>query len=207
MKIRLATLDDYRVCAEIHMSARARMAYLPPNLHTAEETHEWMRDVVFQSERVWVAEHADRIVGYASADGEFLNNLYVLPEHQGRGIGTALLAAVMKHSRDGVKLWTFEPNEAAIRFYERHGFRTLRRTDGHTNEENVPDRLMVWRPDDFACAVNGGAEADHGRGEPQLDGADSACPLARTRTAERVLPGRKGSARGTQRRAKEFDRN
>ena len=146
MKIRLATLNDYRVCAEIHLSARARMAYLPPDLHTAEETHEWMRDVVFQSERVWVAEHAGRIVGYASADDEFLNNLYVLPEHQGRGIGTALLAAAMEHSRDGVKLWTFEPNKAAIRFYERNGFRTLRRTDGHTNEENVPDRLMAWRP-------------------------------------------------------------
>lgn len=146
MKIRLATLNDYSVCAEIHMSVRAHMAYLPPDLHTAEETHEWMRDVVFRSERVWVAEHAGRIVGYASADGEFLNNLYVLTEHQSRGVGTALLAAVMEHSRDGVKLWTFEPNRAAIRFYERHGFVTIQRTDRHTNEENVPDRLMVWRP-------------------------------------------------------------
>ena len=153
MKIRIATLDDYRVCAEIHMSARARMAYLPPDLHTAEETHEWMRDVVFLSERVWVAENAGRIVGYASADGEFLNNLYVLPEHQGRGIGTALLAAVMQHSRDDVKLWTFEPNEAAIRFYVRHGFQTLRRTDGHTNEETRMMQkprhvhLLRWRSD------------------------------------------------------------
>ena len=146
MKIRLAALDDSLVCAEIHILARARMAYLPPDLHTAEETHEWMRDVVFRSERVWVAEHADRVVGYASADSEFLNHLYVRPEHQGRGIGTALLAVVMKHSRDGLKLWTFEPNEAAIRFYVRHGFRTVQRTDGHANEENVPDRLMVWRP-------------------------------------------------------------
>ena len=167
MKVRLAELDDYRVCVEIHMSARARMAYLPPDLHTAEETREWMRDVVFRSERVWVAEHADRIVGYASTDGEFLNNLYVLPEHQNRGIGTALLAAVMEHSRNGVKLWTFEPNEAAIRFYERHGFRTLRRTDGHTNEENVPDRLMVWRPmtsPALSTATQGRATLGEGRG-------------------------------------------
>ena len=128
------------------MSARADMVYLPTDLHTAEETHAWMRDVVFRSERVWVAEQVDRIVGYASAHDEFLNNLYVLPEHQGRGIGTALLAEVKEHSRDGVKLWTFEPNRAAIRFYERHGFVTVRRTVGHTNEENVADRLMTWRP-------------------------------------------------------------
>ena len=167
MKIRLAILDDCSVCAEIHLSARARMAYLPPDLHTAEETHEWMRDVVFQSERVWVAEHAGRIVGYASADDEFLNNLYVLPEHQGQGIGTALLAAVMKHLRDRVKLWTFEPNEAAIRFYERHGFQTVQRTDGHTNEENVPDRLMVWRPMTSraaSTAAQGQATLGEGRG-------------------------------------------
>ena len=123
--------------------------------------------LVFRSERVWVAEDADRIVGYASADGESLNHLYVLPEHQGRGIGSALLAEVMKHARDGVKLWTFEPNEAAIRFYVRHGFRTLRCTDGRTNEENVPDRLMVWRPDAFARGADGGARADHARGGPR----------------------------------------
>ena len=144
MKIRLATLNDHSVCAEIHMSVRAHMVFLPSDLHTAEETHAWMRDAVFRSDRVWVAEYADRIVGYASADNEFLNNLYVLSEHQGRGIGAALLAEVKEHSRDGVKLWTFEPNRAAIRFYERHGFATIRRTDGHTNEENVADRLMTW---------------------------------------------------------------
>lgn len=167
MKIRLAAPDDCRVCAEIHLSVRARMAYLPPDLHTAEETHEWMRDVVFRSESVWVAEHADRIVGYASADGEFLNHLYVLPEHQGRGIGSALLAVVKEHSRDGVKLWTFEPNEAAIRFYVRHGFRTLRRTDGHTNEEKVPDRLMAWRPTTSPAAptvAQGRAKLEEDRG-------------------------------------------
>ena len=164
MKIRLATADDYGVCAEIHMSARARMDYLPPDLHTAAETHEWMREVVFRSERVWVAEHADRIVGYASADTGFLNNLYVLPEHQGRGIGTALLAEVMEHSREGLKLWTFEPNRAAIRFYERHAFRTLRRTDGHANEEKVADRLMAWYPKTSACGGNGGARPGYGRG-------------------------------------------
>ena len=80
MKVRLAALGDYRVCADIHLSARAQMAYLPSDLHTAEETREWMRDVVFRSERVWVAEHAGRIVGYASAGGELLKLARIAPK-------------------------------------------------------------------------------------------------------------------------------
>ena len=67
------------------------------------------------------------------SDG-FLNNLYVLPDCQGRGIGGALLSEVKAHAPEGVKLWTFEPNEGAIRFYERHGFVTIERSDGRANE-------------------------------------------------------------------------
>ena len=37
------------------------------------------------------------------------------------------------------------PMRGAIRFYERHGFVTMRKTDGRENEEKVPDRLMAWR--------------------------------------------------------------
>jgi ribosomal protein S18 acetylase RimI-like enzyme len=42
-------------------------------------------------------------------------------------------------------LWVFEPNQGAIRFYERNGFVTVRKTDGRDNEEKVPDRLMAWQ--------------------------------------------------------------
>ena len=145
MKIRVATLRDSRACAEIHRLARAVMAYLPRNLHTAEEIYFWKRDIVLPREKVWVAELGGKIVGYASVSDGFLNNLYVLPDCQGRGIGGALLSEVKAHAPEGVKLWTFEPNEGAIRFYERHGFVTIERSDGRANEENVPDRLMAWR--------------------------------------------------------------
>jgi ribosomal protein S18 acetylase RimI-like enzyme len=44
-----------------------------------------------------------------------------------------------------LRLWVFEPNEGAIRFYENHGFTTIRKTDGRDNEEKVPDRQMIWQ--------------------------------------------------------------
>ena len=146
MKIRTATPKDSRACAEIHILARKSMDYLPQDPHSPEETHAWKRDVVLPRERVWVAELGSRIVGYASVRDGVMSNLYVLPDCQGRGIGSALLSEAKGHSPAGLRLWTFEPNEGAIRFYERHGFTTIERTDGRTNEENVADRLMAWQP-------------------------------------------------------------
>ena len=43
----------------------------------------------------------------------------------------------------GMQLWAFRSNTAAIRFYERHGFRQVRWTDGD-NDEGEPDVLMEW---------------------------------------------------------------
>jgi hypothetical protein len=45
----------------------------------------------------------------------------------------------------GFSLWTFQANLGARRFYERHGCRQVRRTDGD-NEENLPDILYEYRP-------------------------------------------------------------
>jgi ribosomal protein S18 acetylase RimI-like enzyme len=147
MRVRRATGKDAGSCAEIHLAARAAMAYLPQNLHTAEETRAWMRDVVFQDQTVWVAELGHQIAGYASAHDGILNNLYVLPPLHRQGIGSALVSVVKMHVPMSLRLRTFEANEGAIRFYERHGFVTLERSDGHANEENVPDRLMAWHPE------------------------------------------------------------
>jgi hypothetical protein len=44
-------------------------------------------------------------------------------------------------------LWTFQVNGPARRFYERHGFIAVERTDGHGNEEREPDIGYIWRPD------------------------------------------------------------
>ena len=44
-----------------------------------------------------------------------------------------------------LKLWTFEANVGARRFYESHGFVATRRTAGD-NEEGAPDVCYEWRP-------------------------------------------------------------
>lgn len=146
MRIRAAAMEDAEACAEIHLQARRAMAYLPQDLHTPLETRDWMRAIVFARQSVTVAESRGAVVGFLALDGLLISNLYLRPDHQSRGIGSALLEDAKRRRPDGLELWVFERNGGAIRFYERHDFITERQSDGRDNEEKVPDRLMVWRP-------------------------------------------------------------
>lgn len=126
---------------------------MPQGLHTDAEDRCWMRDV-FARQLVLVAEASrsddatsggGKIVGLLSMSDGTVHNLYIQPGYQNQGIGHSLIETAKTCSGGELQLWVFEPNKGAIRFYERHGFVTLRKTDGVENEEKVPDRLMAWR--------------------------------------------------------------
>ena len=54
-------------------------------------------------------------------DGE-LDDLYVLPEFQNHGIGSAILTECVEKSNKTIYLYVFSRNIRAIRLYERFGF-------------------------------------------------------------------------------------
>jgi GNAT superfamily N-acetyltransferase len=102
---------------------------------------------VVEKQEVWVWDERDHLLGFAALDHGMLNHLYVEPGEQRRGIGTALLKQAKGRLPSGFRLWTFQRNEGARRFYERHGFRVVELTDGSENEEREPDVLYEWVPD------------------------------------------------------------
>ncbi len=83
-------------------------------------------------------------VGFAALDGGLLAHLYVRPDLQRRGVGSALLARVQTLRPDGFRLWVFQRNTDARRFYERRGLSLAKLTDGAGNEEREPDALYSW---------------------------------------------------------------
>ena len=110
--------------------------------HTPDEDRDYFRDHVFAEYEVWGV--LDReVIGFVSFRRGWIDQLYVLPEWQGRGAGLALLQVAKSASSD-LRLWTFQQNIRARRFYERHGFVALRQTDGSNNEEREPDVLYQW---------------------------------------------------------------
>ena len=138
-EFRKASQQDADAIAVLFRRVREHsMPYLPP-LHSIADDKAYFSDIVLAQDTVWMAARGD-ILGFCAFHDEWLDHLYVDPEHQRLGIGSALLDIVTKQNRV-LNLWVFQKNTAAIRFYERHGFILIRKTDGHENEEKEPDAL------------------------------------------------------------------
>ena len=138
MRLRPATPEDAAVLSEIHRLA----AFVPP-LHSAEDDLRFVRERLMRENHTWVAEARGAVVGYIAFDDGWVSHLFVHPDHQGRGIGAALLAHVMADGRER-QLWTFQKNVRARRFYEDRGWVLAELTDGQGNEEKEPDVRYVW---------------------------------------------------------------
>jgi GNAT superfamily N-acetyltransferase len=150
--LRPATLDDLPAIAELHLAARhgAGEAF-PPPVHPDEEARAWVAGWDLASYDVWVAERGGVPAGYARWTATWLDDLYVHPDHQGHGVGTALFDLVASTRPRGFCLWVFESNTPARGFYRSHGCLELERTDGSANEEHAPDIRVAWPgPDPLA---------------------------------------------------------
>lgn len=100
--------------------------------------------------RMTVAEVDDDIVGVASAgphEGRLvLWKLYVLPEHQGQGVGARLLEAVVEGARGvypELRLAYIDGNTTARDFYSHKGFVEVEREPG---SGGLPDNIWMARP-------------------------------------------------------------
>lgn len=144
--MRPASPQDAEGIADVHLAARREaMPYLP-EIHSDDETRAWVAQVVLPTQTVWIMESGERVVGVAALDGDMLEQLYVRPGEQGRGVGSQLLAKVKLLSPTGLSLWTFQRNTRACAFYEQRGFTAIEFGDGSGNEEGEPDVLYRWIP-------------------------------------------------------------
>ena len=145
MILRLATVDDAPAIAILlRTTFRVSLPFLP-ELHTAEEDLWFIRHRVLNEDTVWVAQVADAVSGFIAFRDGWIDQLYIHPDHQGGGLGPALLAKALE-ARTPRQLWTFQQNARARRFYEARGFRAIRFTEGEDNEEKTPDVLYRWAP-------------------------------------------------------------
>jgi len=140
-EIRRADATDAAAVARLFRAVRrADLPYLP-ELHTPQEDLWFFENRVFAECEVWVGGAPHGFIAFR--DG-WVDHLYVRATQQRQGLGSALLAqATRTHAR--LRLWTFQKNAAAIRFYLARGFREIERTDGSRNEEREPDILFEWR--------------------------------------------------------------
>jgi ribosomal protein S18 acetylase RimI-like enzyme len=139
--IRRATPADADAVGRIFVAARDEMPYLP---RIDDDARSSLGSLLVERHRLWVWDSDGEIAGFVGLNDYEVTHLYVAPHAQRRGIGTAMLEHAKTVSPERLQLWVFQKNHGARRFYERHGFRLARRTDGADNMEREPDALYAW---------------------------------------------------------------
>ena len=145
--IRRAVPDDVVELAELFWRVREQsVPAIPMIAHPRETVLPFVRDVLLRDFEVHVAVLDGRMIGFlALMAPDQLGHLYLDRHHTGRGLGSRLVEVAKERFPDGLRLWAFQDNHDALRFYRRHGFVEVEWTDGD-NEEGAPDVLMTWSP-------------------------------------------------------------
>lgn len=120
---------------------RTETPWMPKN-HTPQEDYEFLGYLIRETEvltpRDLLGPH-----GFLARDGEEIQGLYLAPKARRHGIGKSMIDYAKARS-DKLKLWTFQANTNARRFYAREGFAEVRMTDGAGNDDKLPDVRLVW---------------------------------------------------------------
>ena len=142
-RLRRAERGEAGVIAVLFRNVRATSLPYLRESHTPADDHRFFADRVLVECAVRVAEDDSGLTGFCASRVGWVEHLYVRPDRQGRGIGTALLSEAQA-AWPRLQLWVFQRNAAALRFYAARGFREVERTDGAGNAEREPDVRMEW---------------------------------------------------------------
>ncbi|MBR6220855.1 MAG: GNAT family N-acetyltransferase [Clostridia bacterium] len=91
-------------------------------LHTAQRQAQYLSDKLAHGAQLYLLKVDSRAVGVVSVTGSLIEDLYILPDCQNRGLGTALLRYAVRRCEGKPTLWILENNAGAERLYRREGF-------------------------------------------------------------------------------------
>lgn len=153
MTIRKATGQD----VPLILSFIRKLAEYERKAHEVRSTEDALRDALFGPRPVaWtlLADDGGEAVGFAlyfeiystfrGRRGIFIEDLFVEPEHRGKGIGKALLAALAKEARErgGWLQWlVLDWNQPAVDFYKRLGAAHVTEWNAYRLEGEALERL------------------------------------------------------------------
>ena len=121
--------------------------------HTFEDHLRFVEQELVQSNSVVIVleKGTGKVVGFLAATTATISQLYVHVDHQSKGIGSMLVNLAKQNSNGRLRLFTFERNKNAQRFYEKHGFKIVAR--GFEKSWQLEDIEYLW------CATTNATEA------------------------------------------------
>jgi len=120
------------------------------------EATSWLPTVDSAIERAdygrWLLEHTQvtilrynsQFVGFLALEGNIVQSLYIKVAFQRLGFGQAAINYAQKQYTE-LRLWVFQANTDAQKFYQKLGFEPLETTNGQDNDYFLPDIFYLWK--------------------------------------------------------------
>jgi ribosomal protein S18 acetylase RimI-like enzyme len=122
--IRPARTEDYDAVADVWMRSWLSVGVETPSDWLLQRLRERVPLEVANGWSLYVAEDGGRLAAMLAfrLRDNYLDQLFIAPEYQGRGLGKRLLAFTRAHLPDEIWLRCVRENEKAWHWYEREGF-------------------------------------------------------------------------------------
>jgi ribosomal protein S18 acetylase RimI-like enzyme len=112
--------------------------------HFFFEDRDYFQKNIIKNNQIWVVESQNYPVGFMAMNNDFVDQLYIHPDYQRRGIGQSLLNLARERSPEHVWLYTLQVNASAREFYEKNGF-VAEKFGISPPPESEPDVQYHWR--------------------------------------------------------------
>lgn len=146
MSIRLATREDAQAIHNLHTESVTKLC----NQYTNEIITGWLTnrkpegyfDGIDQKE-IYVYEREGEILGFNHAVPNEIRAVFVSPKSVKKRIGTALLThALSRAQNDAGDIITLEATLNAVPFYEKFGFKKIKKSAVYRNNVEIPIVIM-----------------------------------------------------------------
>lgn len=112
--------------------------------HFFFEDQDYFRNHILEEDQIFVVDVHERPVAFMALRQDLIDQLYVHPDFQNRGIGKALLDYARQRSPEHLWLYTLQININARTFYEKNGF-IAEKFGISPPPESEPDVEYHWR--------------------------------------------------------------
>jgi len=146
---REANQHDADEIAYVYLASRRHFLPYAKIPYTDAQLRIWIAETVIPKSNTIVAVKDEQIIGMMSMKNgdtlSWIDHLYIHPEFVNDGLGSRFIEKALTALKPPIRLVTFQENEGARRFYERHGFIAIDYNDGSRNEEGCPDVIFEWQ--------------------------------------------------------------
>jgi ribosomal protein S18 acetylase RimI-like enzyme len=114
-----------------------------PLVHNVEERADYGRWLLERTS-VTMIHNSSGVVGFLALEKHIIQALYIKKGFQGFGFGQAAIKFAQKQFKE-LRLWVFQSNIGAQKFYQRLGFQIVEKSDGEDNDYRLPDIFYCWK--------------------------------------------------------------